>query len=94
MLPFVLAGATHHQQVAVTQPPGERGPAVFAMLGVAVPAHLKRTALADAQTSGGLLICVPPDGVDELLEELEGRAPASAVVGRMVEGPVGAVEVV
>jgi selenide,water dikinase len=52
-----------------------------------------QTALTDAQTSGGLLICVPPDGVEELLEELEGRAPVSAVVGRVVQGPAGAVAV-
>ena len=49
VLPFVLAGTTHHQQVAVPQPPGERCPAVLAVFGIAVSAHLERPALADAQ---------------------------------------------
>lgn len=52
-----------------------------------------RTVLNDAQTSGGLLISVPPDGVDELLEELAGRSPVAAVVGEVVEGPPGTITV-
>ena len=52
-----------------------------------------RTLLCDAQTSGGLLISTAADGVDELLEELEGRAPVARVVGEVVEGAPGAIEV-
>ena len=40
---------------------------------------------ADAQTSGGLLIAVPPEHAEALLAELRGRrTPAAAVVGRML----------
>jgi len=51
--------------------------------------------LADAQTSGGLLIAVPPEGESMLLAELERRGtPARAVVGEIVKGEAGHVEVV
>jgi selenide,water dikinase len=52
-----------------------------------------RVLLNDAQTSGGLLISTPADGVDELLEELEGKAPVAAVIGAVVEGEAGTIEV-
>lgn len=52
-----------------------------------------RLLLADAQTSGGLLMSVPADRVDALLEELEGGAPVRAVIGEVVEGPAGRIEV-
>jgi len=52
-----------------------------------------RTLLGDAQTSGGLLICVQPDRLDELLATLEGTTPARAVIGSVVEGPPGAITV-
>jgi selenide,water dikinase len=46
--------------------------------------------LADAQTSGGLLIAVAPDRTDDLVDAL-GRhgALAAAVVGRCATGPAG-----
>jgi len=53
-----------------------------------------RTLLCDAQTSGGLLISVPAEGVEELLEELEGRVPVARVVGEVLEGPAGRIQVV
>lgn len=52
-----------------------------------------RTLLVDAQTSGGLLLCVPPNGLDALLAGLDGAAPAAAVVGRVVDGPPGSVTI-
>jgi selenide,water dikinase len=52
-----------------------------------------RTLLGDAQTSGGMLICVQPDRLDELLATLEGTTPARAVIGSVVEGPPGAITV-
>jgi selenide,water dikinase len=52
-----------------------------------------RIALADAQTSGGLLLCVPPDRVEDLLADLEEEAPATALVGELVEGRPGAITV-
>ncbi len=40
----------------------------------------------DAQTSGGLLIAVAPDHVEQLIQQLRDRgAPAAAVVGRVME---------
>jgi len=50
--------------------------------------------MADAQTSGGLLLAVAPERVEQLLDALaqEGTL-ARAVVGRLVEGVVEAVHV-
>lgn len=55
--------------------------------------HRLRTLLADAQTSGGLLMAVEPGRVGELVGGLEGRAPAAAVIGRVVEGRAGSIAV-
>ena len=54
----------------------------------------ERILLADAQTSGGLLLAVNPERLDELLAalKLEGTL-AAAVIGRLVEGEIGAVRV-
>ena len=48
-----------------------------------------RTLLGDAQTSGGLLMCVSPDAVEALLLDLDGRSPVAAVIGEVVEGVEG-----
>jgi selenide,water dikinase len=55
----------------------------------------RRLVLADAQTSGGLLIAVPPTGADALVREL-GReaAPARAIIGEIVAGVAGEIEIV
>ena len=46
--------------------------------------------LADAQTSGGLLIAVKPEAKDALLTQLtQENTPVAAVVGRLVTGPAG-----
>ncbi len=52
-----------------------------------------RTLLADAQTSGGLLLSVAPDGLEALLAELEGTTPAAAVVGEVTDGEAGTIQV-
>lgn len=53
-----------------------------------------RTLLCDAQTSGGLLIAVPPERLGELLAALEdARTPAAAVIGEVVEGEAGRIVV-
>jgi selenide,water dikinase len=54
----------------------------------------ERTLLADAQTSGGLLIAVGPGRVERLREALvrEGT-PAAAVVGRVIAGAAGSIVV-
>ena len=53
-----------------------------------------RTLLTDAQTSGGLLLCVRPDSVDGLVSRLKGEAPAAAVIGRVVDGHAGHISLV
>jgi selenide,water dikinase len=58
-------------------------------------AESQRLLLADAQTSGGLLIAVPQDRLAGLLADLEQRGtPAAAVIGSIVaaEAP-GVIEV-
>jgi selenide,water dikinase len=51
--------------------------------------------LSDAQTSGGLLIAVPPEGESALLAALERSAtPARAVVGEIVAGEAGHIDIV
>ncbi len=57
--------------------------------------EVDRLILADAQTSGGLLIAIPPDRESLLLEELErNETPARAVIGELAPGEPGAIEVV
>jgi selenide,water dikinase len=54
----------------------------------------ERLLLADAQTSGGLLVAVSPERVDRLREAMmrEGT-PAAAVIGRITPGAAGTVVV-
>jgi selenide,water dikinase len=50
--------------------------------------------LADAQTSGGLLIAVSPDRADDLVDALTRRdALAAAGIGRCVAGSVGSIAI-
>jgi selenide,water dikinase len=50
----------------------------------------ERMLCVDAQTSGGLLLAVPPENESSLLEALRQEpTPAAAVIGRIVSGPVG-----
>ena len=52
--------------------------------------EVDRVLLADAQTSGGLLIAVAADRLDALVAALQREAtPAAAVIGRVVPGPAG-----
>jgi len=53
-----------------------------------------RLLLADAQTSGGLLIALPEPQVQALRAALQReRAPAAAQIGRVVAGPAGRIAV-
>jgi selenide,water dikinase len=52
-----------------------------------------RLLMADAQTSGGLLLCVAPDRVGDLLTRLKGRIPVAAVIGEVIEGQPGRISV-
>jgi selenide, water dikinase len=54
----------------------------------------RRALLADAQTSGGLLMAVPEEVLPELLDRLAGRSPVAAVIGQVEEGPPGRIRVV
>jgi selenide,water dikinase len=50
--------------------------------------------LADAQTSGGLLLAVPPEKVDALVEGLRSRGTlAAAVIGELIESEPGRIAV-
>jgi len=53
-----------------------------------------RILLADAQTSGGLLIACPPERLDVLRRELGERGEAGAEIGSIRDGRPGAIEVV
>ena len=52
-----------------------------------------RLILADAQTSGGLLMAVPEERVEELMELLQTASPVAAVIGRVTDGVPGAIKV-
>ncbi|HSG47657.1 MAG TPA: selenide, water dikinase SelD, partial [Longimicrobiales bacterium] len=52
-----------------------------------------RILLCDAQTSGGLLLAVPPSKVAAVEKALKPVAPAAVRIGRLVEGPPGRIEV-
>ena len=54
----------------------------------------RQTLLCDAQTSGGLLVAVPPQERDRLLEALSERGVPGVVVGELTEGEPGAIVVV
>jgi selenide,water dikinase len=49
-----------------------------------------RTLLSDAQTSGGLLVALPPDGARRMLADLADLGTAT-IVGEVLDGPAGAV---
>ena len=56
--------------------------------------EVDRLLLADAQTSGGLLLCVRPDALAVLLEALAAAGtPAAAVIGTVTAGDAGAIRV-
>jgi len=50
--------------------------------------------LCDPQTSGGLLIVVPPEKEQTLLAELGRRQTTAAVIGRVLPGPAGQIRLV
>ena len=58
----------------------------------AVP-EVARIVLADAQTSGGLIIASPPDRTAALLGELEARGERGVVVGRVSAGRAGRITI-
>jgi selenide,water dikinase len=55
--------------------------------------EVTRILLADAQTSGGLLMCVAPDRLTALLTDLEGHTPSASVIGEVVQGQPGTIRI-
>jgi selenide,water dikinase len=56
--------------------------------------EVHRLLLADAQTSGGLLISVPREILDDFLRKLEAGGSHGWVIGQTQSGPPGQIEVV
>jgi len=52
-----------------------------------------RLTLADPQTSGGMLIAVPEDRVQDMLDDLRKEAPIATVIGRVTAGAPGTIKV-
>ena len=52
-----------------------------------------RLILADAQTSGGLLISVPAERAKELMELLHAAGPVAVIIGRVTDGAPGTIKV-
>jgi selenide, water dikinase len=78
-------------------PGGTRSNERFLSSRVTWPAGLpaaRRTVLCDAQTSGGLLIAVPGGETARLLEALDAGGVTGQVVGELVRGEPGRIEVV
>ena len=63
-----------------------------AVLDAAVPAELS-VLLHDAQTSGGLLLAVAPSAAPALLGELRAQGLPAALIGEVIEGESGRVDV-
>ncbi len=53
----------------------------------------RRLLLADAQTSGGLLMAVDPGKLPDLLPRLKESTPVAAVIGSIEAGPPGRIQV-
>lgn len=56
--------------------------------------EFERLLLADAQTSGGLLMAVDPGTATSLLANLAGAAPAAALIGEVGKGPPGRIKII
>jgi len=92
----LLAGARELAERGAI-PGGTERNAASLTAAVTFGAGVDRTArvlLADAQTSGGLLIAVPPARVDALVAALRREGtPVAAVIGRVVAGSAGRISV-
>jgi selenide,water dikinase len=54
----------------------------------------ERLLLADAQTSGGLLMAVDPEAIPSLLAALAPVAPDAALIGEIQDGPSGRIQII
>ena len=64
----------------------------FTDLDPAIPAELA-VLLYDAQTSGGLLLATPPASTEALLADLRARGLPAALIGEVVSGAPGQIDV-
>jgi selenide,water dikinase len=53
----------------------------------------EQLALADAQTSGGLVVAISEERADRLLQEFQARGVEAAEIGRTAEGPPGRITI-
>jgi cysteine desulfurase NifS/selenium donor protein len=51
--------------------------------------HIKKILLCDAQTSGGLLVCIPEKHADEFVQKLAKSGITGVVIGKMVSSGTG-----
>tara|TARA_Y100000590_G_scaffold438881_1_gene562210 strand:+ start:1372 stop:2346 length:975 start_codon:yes stop_codon:yes gene_type:complete len=58
-----------------------------------ISSEFQRIALADAQTSGGMLISAPPNCLGNLMDRLKKEAPDAAIIGRITKGDAGTIKV-
>jgi selenide,water dikinase len=70
-----------------------RAASEFTAFGVAAD-EADRLVMADAQTSGGLLIAVPSARAAALAERLTSAGEMAATIGQLRQGPVGAITIV
>jgi selenide,water dikinase len=70
-----------------------RAASEFTTFAVAVD-DADRLVMADAQTSGGLLIAVPPRQAEALAERLTEAGERAVAIGRLMQGTAGAITVV
>ena len=52
-----------------------------------------RTLMVDAQTSGGLLMCVPQERLPALLTSLKQDNPSTSVIGEVIRGQPGTIRI-
>jgi selenophosphate synthase len=53
----------------------------------------KKVLLCDAQTSGGLLVCMPESHADEFLQKLDESGVTGVVIGKMLSEGTGLITV-
>ena len=72
------------------EPPQPRGRAEYATFAGGLD-ELDRVLACDAQTSGGLLVALPPGRAETFRRACAARDVPAARIGRLAEGPAGSV---
>jgi selenide,water dikinase len=93
----VLPGALDYAAMGLV-PAGTWANQNFCQKNMKVADHVKPetvSILADAQTSGGLLLAVDPDRADDLVAFVqENEGPQTAIIGQVIDGSPGVIEIV